>query len=77
MKYPISVGVSFNRILSTTITDEIAIDTVYNSINPNVYNNLSNFEETHHSTTTKSIFWTFYPTYSFIRLRSTKIRRNT
>ena len=42
---PVSFGFSINQLLSTTITDQVAIDTVYNSIDPNVYHNLSNFED--------------------------------
>jgi len=59
---PVSFGVSINQLLSTTITDEISIDAVYNSIDPNVYNNLSNVENTLQSITTNT---KYYPTYSF------------
>jgi len=58
---PASLGISINRLLSTTITDYIAIDTLYNSINPNVYSNLSNFETSNQSINIKT---KYYSTFS-------------
>ena len=59
---PISFGFSINQLLSTTITDHITVDTLYNTIDPSVYNNLSNLETGVHSIKTKT---KYYPTYSF------------
>ena len=53
-KRPISFGLSFNKLLRTTISDQVAIDTVFNSINPNVYENLSSFQSINQSIETKS-----------------------
>ena len=50
---PISFGFSINQLLSTTITDKIIVDTLYNTIDPSVYNNLSNFETDVNSIKTK------------------------
>ena len=58
---PVSIGFAINKLLSTSITDEVIVDTVYNSINPNVYENLSNFES---STQTTHIKSKFYPSIS-------------
>ena len=58
---PVSLGFAINKLLSTSITDEVIVDTVYNSINPNVYENLSNFES---STQTTHIKSKFYPSIS-------------
>tara|TARA_Y100001970_G_scaffold197740_1_gene240542 strand:+ start:12609 stop:14036 length:1428 start_codon:yes stop_codon:yes gene_type:complete len=58
---PISFGFSINQLLSTTITDKIIVDTLYNTIDPSVYNNLSNFETDVNSIKTKT---KYYPTYS-------------
>ena len=54
---PLAIGLSVNQLLSTTITDQIAIDTVYNSINPNVYENLSSFESINQSIQTKTKYY--------------------
>ena len=56
-RMPVAVGISINQLLSTTISDHIAIDTVYNSINPSVYENLSNFESINQSVETKSKYY--------------------
>ena len=58
---PVSIGFAINKLLSTSITDEVIVDTVYNSINPNVYENLSNFESSIQTTHIKS---KFYPSIS-------------
>ena len=54
---PVSIGFSINRILSTRITDYMTVDTLYNSIDPSVYNNLSNFEMNNQSIKTKTKYY--------------------
>jgi len=54
---PLAIGISFNKIISSNISSSIDVDTLYNSINPYNYDNMSNVLPTHYSHKAKGEFF--------------------